>query len=554
MNNEKGSSLLLVMLVTLVFMVLGLSIITASVGGAKRTQLRNTDVVSTQDSVNTIEQVIAEFRVEMLNQTKYPLDERQIPDFNLKLAQFITALEAKYSITIESLTETGQPYDYIETSKYFTRVYKLTVDNGDKFVHQTLILSPTPSFIEYAAGSIGKDSNQGLHLNGSSYINGNVYANDIYLQNVANYKDNAFSSTGNAPGSFQTAATLFPSIKGNMYVQRYWNVTDRNKPHPITNANFEDLEEKEEMFYKNELPSIKNEPKDFIDVDFRKSFAERLNQLLPSRIIGKENIPALTDEDKDEKLDKLILDNFSNSAATPEELKSKLRQQDGEKYVLYDNNLTVTENINIPEDKWLIVHGNVTVFPFDKGDNPLTIEGNMLVTGDFTIAGNEEEVNQDEDDIVAFDSTIYALGKSTIHNTNIEGYNEKQLVLLSFDKLTVTRINEFTEIESDTLSNITPLKAFFYTDSEAELYGVGSLFYIHGGLFARDNLVINATRSNTTKLENKIISVPSPELQEHAPSRFNVMYDKDVLTDQLDALPRVERLQVVTDNLYIQAK
>ncbi|WP_246940892.1 hypothetical protein [Bacillus pinisoli] len=546
MTNERGSSLLIVLLVSLVFMVLGLSIISASVGGSKRTAYRNAEIVSTQDAINTIEQVIAEFRVEMQNKEKYPLlDDEITSDFNPKIEEFINSMEQKYNgpqIQITDLTIAGRSYDYIKTDRYFTRVLELAVDANGRKVHQNIILSPTPSFLEYAVGSIGMDNNQGLFLNGSSYTYGNVYANDIYLRSIANYTDSIKQ---------QEADTMFPAINGNVYVQRFWNGL---------NLEEYDTDDIRNLFYQQQAPTIKTEQKEFIDVNFRKSFAEKLNEITNTVTpITEEQIPAINDPNRNGKIESLINKYVSDSthlARSKANLYQKLASVPD--YVVYSsgNGLTLTEDITIPEDKWLVVHGDLTIFPFDNKDQPLTIDGNILVTGNVIIAGNEESINEKENDVVSFDSTIYSLGTSTILNTNIEGFNDKQLVLLSLGTLTITRINEFTDFEQHVLAleeatNIKPLKAFFYTDADAELYGVGSLFYINGGVFARDKLVINATRWNTTQLTDKKISVPDIVEQLNRPSRFNVLYDKNVIIDQLDALPRVERLQVVPDNLYI---
>ncbi|WP_456278101.1 hypothetical protein [Bacillus sp. AK128] len=549
MRNEKGSSLLLVLLVSLVFMVLGLSIISASIGGSKRTEFRNAEIISTQDAINTIEQVTAEFRVEMQNRSKYPLDESDMMDFNEKLQIFTQSIVDKYStpqIQITDLTLAGNSYDYIDTDHYFTRVLELSVDLDGKRVHQNIILSPTPSFLEYAVGSIGMEENQGLYLNGSPFIYGNVFANDIYLQDQANYIDSI---------SAKTANTKFPAIEGNLYVQNRWNA-----------LNYEDYSDEElrKLFYLETIPTIKTDKKDFIDINFRKSFAEKINDLIsdPTRPVTEESIPAINEPNRDQQIETIIANYVEDSnflATTQDELRLKFLPEP--EYVLYSKSngqkttLTLTTDLLIPKHTWLIVHGDLTIFPFDTAGNPLEVNGNILVTGDVIIAGNEEPVNEGENDVVSFDSTIYSLGEATILNTNIEGINDKQLVLMSLGKLTITRINEFTDYEGhvqnlNDVTNISPLKAFFYTDDEAELYGVGSLFYIHGGIFAKDQLVINATRGNTIQNADKTITVTELE-QLDKPSRFNVIYDKDVILDQLDALPRVERLQVVPDNLYI---
>lgn len=119
--------------------------------------------------------------------------------------------------------------------------------------------------------------------------------------------------------------------------------------------------------------------------------------------------------------------------------------------------------------------------------------------GDLTINGDIE-----------LDSTIYVFGRldspnvpgrTLIYNANITG--DKEVVLLSRGPLEIARINEF----ENNLSLEPPnLKGYFYTESNATVYAVGSYINIEGGLFARGDtsstapdfdvsgLVINAYR------------------------------------------------------------
>ena len=124
--------------------------------------------------------------------------------------------------------------------------------------------------------------------------------------------------------------------------------------------------------------------------------------------------------------------------------------------------------------------------------------------------------------------------------------------------LLITRINEFNNFESLNEGEIPylpindrkikPLKGFFYTENNAELYGVGSLFYIKGGIFARKELTVNSIRGEVTNINN----LPSRISQKDSFSRFIVDYDQDVMLKQIDALPIVEHLQIFSDELLIK--
>ncbi|MCL3793364.1 hypothetical protein H6X68_12395, partial [Actinomyces sp. 186855] len=115
-------------------------------------------------------------------------------------------------------------------------------------------------------------------------------------------------------------------------------------------------------------------------------------------------------------------------------------------------------SLTLNDGQWLIVNGDFVLE--NAGENPLQIKGNIIVLGDLTITGQ-----------VAFDSTVYVDGDTSIYNTTISGLNGKEVVLLTKGELEIARVNEF----ANNFSLATPnLKGFFYTDSNAVIYAVGS--------------------------------------------------------------------------------
>lgn len=228
-----------------------------------------------------------------------------------------------------------------------------------------------------------------------------------------------------------------------------------------------------------------------------------------------------------------------------------------DKEMVINGDLTITSALNntISIRKPLVVLGDLTI---DLANTPMDISGTVIVHGNLKINGNEEVVGTEtENDAIKFDSVMYAFGESFISNTNIEGIDEtKQLVLFSNGPITITRINEFNkfskEIENDNIYDLsnesTPLKAFFYTEDKATLYGVGSMFHIHGGLFAKKELTVNALRGDT---ESNTLVTPTP-VQEGKKTRFQVVHDPDVLVSQVSRLPVADRLRVIVDDTTVK--
>lgn len=250
--------------------------------------------------------------------------------------------------------------------------------------------------------------------------------------------------------------------------------------------------------------------------------------------------------------------------------------KDGSYTDTFKNNHTLTINKSLDlkdestqEKGWLVVNGSLEINGGDTEETAPIIKGNILVNGDLYIRSKNAELDADPKQYLKFDATIYVTGNSTIDNVNISGAKDdpddeddpkRQLVLISKGDLKIVRINEYEDVDNDdelidVINKDPNLKAFFYTDKNATLYGVGSNFQIEGGIFAREQLIINAIRFNFKSKEKGSIKeiTSSTDYQEFSNlrSRFYTEYDNKVITDQLSSLPRVNRLQVIVDNQVI---
>ncbi|KMY54917.1 hypothetical protein AC623_14040 [Bacillus sp. FJAT-27231] len=215
---------------------------------------------------------------------------------------------------------------------------------------------------------------------------------------------------------------------------------------------------------------------------------------------------------------------------------------------------------------------NIKLLVYDNLDQQLeiTFKGNIYSSGKLTLRGNTkgEEGQAKENDELKVDGIMYASGEATVSNLNIVGLEDekqsKQLILLSGeDGLVITRINEFNYYKEpiETLETnyvptddpeIKPIKGFFYTEGKAELYGVGSLFYVDGGIFAKEQLEINAVRGAIKKDSDGKPKDIMVEKQEDRYSRFIVNYNEDVLLQNFETLPQVKYLSIYSDDLTVE--
>ncbi|MBA2873674.1 hypothetical protein [Thermaerobacillus caldiproteolyticus] len=532
--NDKGYSLVVTLLIITIFFILGLTILSASIYQAKFTEVRVQDVESLHEATQAIEETIAEMKVEIEKlELSTPLQ------LDADLATFLPALQEKYKVTIQDITNDKQ----INRTKLFTRVYIISKSSGAKTVSRQVILTNTPSFLKYAIGS-----NEDVTLNGGAYIDGNIYAGkDFYVTNVANYIDNSqkYIEQTSFPTTSETSI-LF--VNGSHYSCDNKNGAD--SCYDIRNNRFERVlsNYSNDVHFQSQGPSVQKEQDEFIDVDFDWTFKDKLLNAAGIETFSQQ-YEANIDKSSEQLLNEFkkqftIFDNAHS-------LKSGLSETSNQSILLESNELPSffidSGEINL-KDKWLVVNGDL--FLGNSVNKPVKVRGNILVFGNLTISGN-----------VQLDSTIYVLNRTFIYNANISGWDDKQVVLLSKGPLEIARINEFNNSFSFDKSN---LKGYFYTDSNAVLYTVGSYINIKGGLFARGNenetvtdadtsgLVINTYRGSATKQNGTISFTPPSSLDKKEQARFVIRHDKSVFIDRGLGLPFVKKLDVIVDKLTVK--
>ncbi|MGD6899093.1 hypothetical protein [Bacillus infantis] len=661
MNNERGNTLITVMLVSLIFTVLGLSILASSIGSVKRTETRESDLDVTYDSIKVLETMTADLSGKL---SSLPLDYYMDFENNKVKGSYNTDMRNLLSSLLsDTKKNSGSSFECIniidvssgspaavdpssscgrqlerdtiytlDTDKDFTRIldFVLVTKNPaetegkvSRTVKKRIILSPLPSFLKYAVGSEADEEDSGLFLNGSPNIAGNTYANRLAIDEDAHY---IYRN-----GEEKTVSTPKPSLMGDIY-----SSTSHLLPVVSESKNF----------YRGQAPPLKHDSQ-FFNIDFEKTMNQRIAalqrdakldvrmpddteklkdiislgikklagtsyQINPEGYVKKienaESQTSLTSEDviplaegyvidsRDEKIEIKTDTNVNGdlvimSTQFPIDMDSTIIVN-GDLYIMSYKDITLSKNIYVTGKTVILNYGEKIALGGDLisaesisaesyKNASLSIKGNIMtgtsltllpnetsiifnkdiITGEhFTINGNETD-GSIEDDAVAFDSVVYTGGKASISNANIVGAkddngNEQQIILMAKDDLLITRIDEFNKYSSVDEDgepylpkkfdkNITPLKGFFYTEKEATLYGVGSLFYIHGGVFAKQKLTINAVRGVTESIDDL------PKLQEGKLSRFVVKYDQEVLLKRIETLPIMEQLQVFSDELLV---
>ncbi|WP_150270465.1 hypothetical protein [Paenibacillus tepidiphilus] len=586
LSSEQGSVLVLVMFIVLLLTIMGVGVLSATVGGARRAETRENDVQSLHLAQKKIDEVIA-YMTERLNLMLMQGADTPQNELNNKIQTFLTGLENQAgefksatnldgaanqitSITLDKSASTGSQYAIVIRANAI-------VNGVSRNLEQRVTVTTFPDFLNYSLGSSEGD----VILNGAPYIKGNVYAGgELKLSPVAEYTHN---------GADLTQPSLFPLIEGEPHIQnlnsiQYWNGGGYTKVPSGDEEQYQLLDNRVKQAYENSL--IKKKAT-FVQIDVEDSFLDKMAEAsgaennkssfattyyglggkgsgeepkvrggrLVNSLINNRTLPVLkmpersdyeNDHDEEGILTGVELENWREQQYQSAFQAWKTKLANLSTSVIYDgslflngntlNNITDVTKANRPQDtgsstipsNWLIINGDLKIV--NDTHSKVVIQANLLVTGDLFIEGD-----------VQFDSTLFTLGKTEIINASITGKDEKELVLISKGSILLNRVDEFKD-----KNQVTELEAFFYTDSTADLYGVGSIFSLNGGFFARGTLTINAVAGEVSERtgQSKFEFEDQQHLTDPEDSRFIIDYNEAVFEHQKIGLPRVKQINI----------
>ncbi|MDR6549667.1 hypothetical protein [Paenibacillus qinlingensis] len=603
-EDEQGAALLIVLFMIIVFTMLGMAVLSASLGGAVRTETKQRDVQSLHLAEKALNEAVAILKANLdgedvsVNSITSQIEEI-LPTIKGNIVSRGTEFEEDPVINA-SVSNSNPPIVTVEATAI--------VDGVRRKLEQQITINTYPDMLNYAAGSEGN-----LIINGSPYfLNGDLYAGDkLKIKNEANY-------LYNDPNE-KSEPARFPFLDGRAFVQSFDKFTycdGKNGAINCTNNNYVPISSTSDSGVTT-IPVVLSTEKDnvqfksqesFVQLNMDESFIDKVTEALHGdgaiRTLVKNkyyaSIPTLISYIDDslpesQKLPSLPL-NASEEDAN--EYASKLQTfintiNDSElggitvlykgnfnmgvggsfSQLLYTNNAKGSRTGRLSNSSpcletycnsnWFIIDGDLNIEP-STNLSPIQIRGNILVTGNVNMNGNTD-----------IDATIFSLSnyqattsnskasvvasKSStgveISDSSIRGLDDKELLLMSKGKILITRVNSFKDLPATgydlTNKQLDRLDAFFYTEDGAELYGVGSVFWIKGGFFARGDLTINALRGNTHELVGSDglsyidFATGQSNLNEKL-SRFVIEYNKDIFTNQNVGLPRVRGINLKT--------
>ncbi|NOU99040.1 hypothetical protein [Paenibacillus planticolens] len=605
-REERGSALLLVLFMVLIFSLLGMAVLSASIGGATRTETKQKDVQSLHLAEKALNEAAAYIMSDFQSQDGVNIDEVQqrlnkikdelngISTSTLLDKEVGTAKGEIYSITFEENKRKDSSMKYEITINAMA-----TVNNVTRRLTQDLILDTFPDSLKYAMGSEGT-----VLINGSPYIIGDIYAGDaLKVKNEAEYL---------YLGVPLYQPTKFPKLDGSAYVQKSASGDGLNayycesvsSPTSLTNpqcntvesvgnsnSDFKSISEDERegvKTIKEVLTStdtgnihVKDQSK-FAGIEVDEAFVDKMIQAIGKNpdtlaaaaqrtevknvLASHENLaefmrqrvdvleplpevapdPSNTEEHNEYEASKSSLANlFSNPLVDTVMYNGNLTIDGGEVFsqLQYSDQIKHPEGeVNTNKSSWFIVNGDLTINNISA--DGVDIKANILVTGNLSIHNK-----------VKMDATIYTLGATEIVDASILGLEGKELVLISKGAIDIYRVNSFRDIkkpfepgnpskktDDDNPDNPPILQAFFYTDSNATIYGVGSVLWVYGGFFAKGNLTVNAIRGNATGMVENIQMDDQMQVTSENQSRLIIDYNSKIFENQKVGLPRVSKV------------
>lgn len=531
MKNESGYTLLTVMLIVLVFTTLGAVLLTVTIGGAQRTELRENTIVEDSDAIRAIEQGTAILKNQIHN-NKFSSPGSL---YQGELDQVITALRSEDLNIV--ITDLSAEYD-IELDHDYTRVYEIRSNGYHDDYAKLVYITAMPSFLKYAAGA--RDE---LSLHGGMYIDGDIYANNqLNISNEAKY---IYQSNLN------TVKNDFPTVSERSRLVIEETGVASSCDHSVAPGCFEvaggafsksihwqrrSIEDLISDSFSYQAP-VQGDAAEYIDIRLLPTVTSKMKMLDPS--FEDADTQAIADG-----ASLLTARGYADTASYERVLSADTVlheenvitsiQPDRNHLYISDAYLN-TDTLTLDSDKWLVVTGDL-ILESAAGESA-DISSNIIVFGDVILRGD-----------LSMDSVIYALGSTTVFNANIERpAGGGELILMSRGQLDIALLNSFNN-PADFTEFPNQLNAFLYTDQNAEIYSVGSYVYIDGGVFSRGSLEFNSFRGDTAEGENDIIFTAFEEnANEYEKSRLYIRNNQRLFLDKLQALPAVEKLDVIED-------
>ncbi|RZT21577.1 hypothetical protein [Fictibacillus sp. BK138] len=585
--SEKGNTLIIVLLMIVIFTVTGLSLITTTFNGVKKTDAREAQIQSVELAEKGIDYLSA-----LLESKTEKLLDLPVSEFDGAISKLLDPYEvsdakAEFLPESELKSDSGtlkvkvyNRYKVASSPDDLSQIMTLhseAIVNGKKKTLITKIklgAKEVPEALKYAVGAYnpckGKEGCTTRSDDGNMFLHGGVaIKGDLYVEKNLITKNKGIVGTDtnwilsdlpSVEGQNGRPAQLI--LPGNLYKL----TSDRNYSSHIRETDFLSGYGYQKINKKNinsAFTEYREPNKEYVPIVETKS-----PSFAPIDITGQKSQYYYSNSHSSFPVSEVHDGNFNNN---PHKENIKIRYENENVFVNSNNDIKIDgsftfnrlstkgyspyRNINITSrpDDWgkltfkegAYFGGDVTIGDpriyhyntnyYDKFE----IDGPIFIDGDLTIWGAN----------VKFNSTIYVTGKTTIRYSRLQGTTdsnrvEKSLVLFGSDSILIANNNVFGD-------NPNIIRGFFYSEELLEIYGVGSNVEIQGGVFGR-KIVLNATRGKVTpgsgyddERTNGLYNFQSNQTQiSPSKSRLRIIYNPELIKNPPEGLPKVKDLAI----------
>ncbi|WP_404337423.1 hypothetical protein [Planococcus rifietoensis] len=571
LKKEQGYALLITLIILLVFSILGISLMTMTMNGIAKNDMRQDVTRSTDLSTKGIDLITNQINTDLI---KYlGVNGKTREEFIFQLERVLDEYECSNPEKIELAGETG-------SSEMCVEEYTNTVDaSGEENPLRKLVTfnsiglsgnstqnltskveigaALAPEVLKYAIGtnidlSDGLQPGEGnLLLHGGSDIQGDmkVDGNIVTSNNgyaflgqdrwIPSILPSAIPLTGANSARLVLGKGAYTFSQANNYAS-HLNTSDFSKGGYSRKANIQDLFRSgysPEIVSRNpnESPIMISEQKPNFEYNSSQAGVTRLT-LEEDRIVSNKKMDT----------SKIFLNhNYTERVCIRYNwfrcLEYDYRTVSGENGIYTFNGANsfrqaatkgsaVMTNTNTTFKNGFYVEGNLSIgnnsTSYDSSQySKVTLDGPIFVNGDLTIQGADLSSN----------ALIYVNGEATIEYSRINGKPLPQnkigsLIILSKGNIKISN----NSVNSNDPSYI---KGFFFSEKDFEMYGVGSNMKIDGGISAR-RIVLNAIRGRASnsnfpgayRIPNRNDYFEGLNGQQSANSRLQVIYDTEIIS------------------------
>jgi|GEM_PF-3175405 len=610
LKNNRGSALLLVLIMSIVFTILGTTLLASALNGSSRNAFREDQIQATYGAKQGVEYFLAH-----INQNFLAYQGLSPTQYNTALGNFMN--EYPYSstdatigkrinidisaghyaiISVKSISNvTSHPDDLRRRVEVVSKGY---ADGKKVEVTSQYLVSATTSVLKYTMAAMND-----LKIHGALSILGDVFVNRHLVVTPHSYNSLRLWPSSDLPtieplpDSTQAKLTVGGKLFRLTQAGRDWVSADPNRWNnhyrtnfdpsaPINSSYVQEISRINhyELFKQGvPLPKLTSStlvnytPIDIFSYKSKYAFGATSTQVNGSTVTPLRIYPTYTINSGTIN----VIDNYQNS------LQDSYYLQTLNSNTTYMTNNFSSRRLSVETPGYLYLHSSntgISVMNFDRGayiKSPavvITHHGSTNADGSINTSGRTLRIRGPlyiEGDLyidlanVEFDSTVYVTGRVIMTSSDIKGFQRidasgnpyiTSLALFSDKEISTANINHFTEVPLTGLPSSKVLRAFLYSNSVIDMYGQSSIIHIDGGVVGKD-LNFKVMKGNTKNSQINASYWKAGDTgewyegnQTSIPaqrSRFRVTYNKDLIANPPEGMP-IDSVKIELTNQQIK--